>query len=398
MKNDRRRVALIIESSRSYGRNLLRGIAQYSRTHGNWSLMHEEMTIDASLPQWLAGAGVNGVIARVDSHTLDPLRQLSIPIVDVRCRNAHTGIPQVETDDRAVARLAYQHLSERGFQRFAFCGFREAHYSYNRLRFFRECCEASGKSLAVYETDGATKPITSIERAGLTDDLALSRWLKTLQPATGLLVCNDIRGHQVLAACRDAGILVPDELGVVGVDDDDVICPLCDPPLSSVRPDAERVGYRAAAVLDELMQGNPVHDTMELVPPVTVTQRMSTQVSAVEDRELARVCRFIREHACDGIDVNDVVEYSALSRRALERRFRQELDRTPHQELMNVQVARVKQLLKETSLKLEQVSRMAGYSHPERLGVVFKRETGMTPGEYRRQANHAGGDNMVQVE
>lgn len=378
-------VALMVESSRSYGRRILRGIAKYSSAQGNWSLLHEEMTIDAPLPDWLAGAKVSGVIARVDTHTIEPLRKLGVPIVDVRCRNSYRGIPQVETDDGAVAQLAFNHLQDRGFRKFAFCGFRDVHYSETRLRNFSEFCVNAGFPLSIYQTDSETKPISSIERAGVTDVHSLTQWLQSLEPATGLFVCNDIRGQQVLNACRNSGILVPDEIGVVGVDDDATICPLCDPTLSSVRPDAERVGYRAAEVLNELIQGGPEHALVELVPPIGVTQRMSTQVSAVEDRELARVCRFIRQNACEGIDIKDVVEFSSLSRRALERRFRQELDRTPHQELMLVQVARVKQLLQEDSFTLETIARMTGYSHPERLGVVFKRETGVTPGEYRRQ-------------
>jgi LacI family transcriptional regulator len=378
-------VALVVESSRSYGRRMLRGIAQYSRAKANWSLLHEEMTLDASLPHWLAGAKVSGVIARVDTHTLESLRQLAVPIVDVRCRNLYPGIPQVETDDNAVAQLAFNHLRDCGFRKFAFCGFRDAHYSENRLTHFGELCRNGGFPLSIYETDSTTKQITSIERAGVTDVAALSKWLGSLEPATGLFVCNDIRGQQVLNACRNSGILVPDDIGVVGVDDDSTICPLCDPALSSVRPDAERVGYRAAEVLNDLILGGSERTSVELVPPIAVTQRLSTQVSAVEDRELARVCRFIREHACDGIDVNAVVEFSSISRRTLERRFRQELGRTPHQELMLVQVARVKQLLEESSFTLEEIASMTGYSHPERLGVVFKRETGSTPGDYRRR-------------
>ncbi len=357
----------------------------YSRTHGNWSLMHEEMTIDAALPDWLAESNVSGVIARVDGHTVKPLRRLGVPVVDVRCRRSYTGIPQAETDDPAVAELAFNHLWERGFRRFAFCGFRRVHYSDVRLKHFRRLTAAAGCPISVYETMGTTTSISSIERAGVTDGDSLSQWLESLQPPTGLLVCNDIRGQQVLNVCRKSGIQIPDELGVIGVDDDDAICPLCDPPLSSVKPDAEQVGYRAAAILDELMNGGPTTRPVEFIKPRGVTQRLSTQVSAVEDRELARVCRFIREHACEGIDVGDIVRFSTLSRRQLERRFRAELDRTPHAELMQAQLARVKQLLKDTTLRLEDISRIAGYSHKERLGVVFKRETGLTPGEYRRQ-------------
>ncbi|MDG1893419.1 MAG: substrate-binding domain-containing protein [Fuerstiella sp.] len=200
-----------------------------------------------------------------------------------------------------------------------------------------------------------------------------------------MFVCNDIRGQQVLNACRALDLAVPDDIGVLGVDDDDAICPLSDPPLSSVRTDAERVGYRSAEILDAMMHGKPAPTAVEYVPPVSVVQRMSTQVMAIEDRELARVCRFIREHACHGIDVNDVAGFASLSRRQLERRFRAELNSTPHKEITAAQVTRVQQLLQETHRTLEQIAPLAGYGHKESLNAVFKREVGQTPGEYRRR-------------
>jgi LacI family transcriptional regulator len=388
---DRRNVALLIESSRSYGRGLLRGVAQFSRTHGAWSLLHEEMTIDADLPAWLTEAGAHGVIARLDAHIIEPLRRLKVPIVDVRCRRDYPGIPQVETDDSAVARLVFEHLWQRGFRRFAFCGYRGAHYSENRLQSFRSLVSGENCPLEVYETEGAPESaLTSIERSGVLDVHPLSAWLSSLQPPTGLFVCNDIRGQQALNACRKLGISVPDDLGVIGVDDDDTICPLSDPPLSSVRPDADRIGYRAAEMLAELMKGGYVGATTEYIPPVGIAQRLSTQVIAVEDREVARACQFIREHACDGIDVGDVARRAKLSRRQLERRFRAALGRTPRAEISSVQIARAKQLLAETDLSLEQLAPLAGYDYKESLSAVFKRETGMTPGAYRRDQRSLG--------
>ncbi|WP_442510686.1 substrate-binding domain-containing protein [Novipirellula sp. SH528] len=382
----RRKVGLIIESSRSYGRNLLRGVALYSRTRSNWSLLHEEMTIDSTLPDWLNSSGISGMIARVDEHNIAPLRGLGVPIVDVRCRHKYSGIPQVETDDQRVAELAFEHLHQRGFRQFAFCGYRGAHYSEIRLRHFQNLTTNAGCSLSVYETAGHdSQPVTSIERAGVLEVESMAQWLKHLAAPTGLFVCNDIRGQQVLNVCRTLNLSVPDDIAVIGVDDDDAICPLSDPPLSSVRPNAEQIGYQAAELLDAIMNGKTVGETTQYVAPTGVVQRLSTQVIAVEDRELARVCRFIREHACQGIDVGDVVEFTTLSRRQLERRFRTELGRTPHEELTAVQVARVKQLLDETSMTLEEITPLAGYSHKERLSAVFKRETGETPGEYRRR-------------
>ncbi|QDT01989.1 Xylose operon regulatory protein [Rubripirellula lacrimiformis] len=382
----RPKIALMVETSRSYGRELLKGIALFARTRTNWSLMHQEMTIDAALPDWLGSASVSGAIARVDQHSVGQLSALGVPVVDVRCRHEFPGMPRFDTDDRAVARLAFDHLRERGFERFAFCGFQTIHFSMARLRFFREAVEAAGLPLSVYESPGTEGArVSGAEQSGMMDDHGVSTWLKTLQHPTGLLACNDIRGQQVLNACGILDIQVPDQIGVIGVDDDDAICPLCDPTLSSVRPDAEGIGYRAAEALQQMMHGGQRHSRLELLAPQRVSCRRSTQVHASEDRDLAEACRFIRQHACDGINVNHVADAVRISRRQLERRFRAEFGSTLHDEITRAQVDRVKQLLRETNMTLEQITPLAGYRHTERLSVAFKRETGITPGEYRKQ-------------
>lgn len=384
--SNRPRIALVVEASRAYGRELLRGVSLFARTQVDWSLMHQEMMLDSELPDWIGDANIAGVIARVDSHTIGPLRRLKVPIVDVRCNRKFQGVPQVETDNAAVATLAFEHLWERGFRRFAFGGFRFASYSLARRDHFRKLVSDAGCELSIYETGGSpTGTLTTQEQAGLSDLRQLAEWIETLDRPTGLFVCNDIRGQQVLNACRSVDIAIPDDLGVIGVDDDDAICMMCDPTLSSVRPNAERVGYRAAELLQSMLSGIRPEQETEYIAPVSVTERQSTRVVAVEDEELARVCRFIRQAACDGINVADVVEFSSLSRRPLERRFRQELDVTPRELITEAQIERAKQLLRETNMTLEQISHRTGFSHKERLSVVFKRETGLTPGHYREE-------------
>ncbi|TWT87064.1 Xylose operon regulatory protein [Neorhodopirellula pilleata] len=383
-QKSRPQIALLVEASRAYGRELLRGVAYFARTQVNWSLLHQEMMLDSEIPDWMTSSRIDGVIARVDSHTIEPLRKLKVPIVDVRCNREFAGVPQVETDNRLVAELAFEHLWDRGFRRFAFCGFRSASYSDARLRYFREMVEQASCPFTFYQSQGRPgSTLTSLEYAGMMDIEPMSKWLSKLQRPTGLFVCNDIRGQQVLNACRTANIAVPDDIGVIGVDDDDAICLLCDPPLSSVRPDAERVGYRAAELLHQMLSGYQPEANVEYVSPKSVSERLSTKVVAVEDVELAKVCRYIRQHACDGINVGDVAAYSSLSRRQLERRFHEVLGRTPHEQITATQIERVKQLLRETDMTLEQIAPKAGYSHKESLSAVFKRETGHTPGEYR---------------
>ncbi|MFG0291359.1 MAG: XylR family transcriptional regulator [Rhodopirellula sp. JB044] len=386
----RPRIALLVEASRAYGRELLRGVALFARTQVDWALLHQEMTLDSDIPDWLATSRVSGVIARLDVHSIDDLRKLHVPIIDVRCNRKFDGVPQVETDNRKVAQLAFEHLWDRGFRRFAYCGFRFASYSEARLRYFRDLVAASGCPLTVYESKGKpSSSLTMLETAGMSDFEPMSRWLSDLERPTGVFVCNDIRGQQVLNACRAMDLAVPDDLGIIGVDDDDAICLLCDPTLSSVRPDAERVGYRAGEIMHQMLSGLRPEQDIELIAPKSVSERLSTRVVAVNDIELARVCRFIRQHACDGINVGDVAEFTTLSRRQLERRCQEELGQTPHQLITANQITRVKQLLAETKMTLEQITRRAGYSHKERLSAVFKRETGQTPGEFRAQSANA---------
>lgn len=230
-------IALLVEASRAYGRDLLRGVALFTRTHTNWALLHQEMTLDSSVPDWLVTANVKGVIARVDNHSIEPLRNLNVPIIDVCCNHKFAGVPQVETDNAIVAKLAFRHLWDRGFRRFAFCGYRYALYSDARLKFFRQLTSEVGCPLSVYYSLGKpNSSLSAIEQAGIHDVGPLSEWLQTLERPTGLFVCNDIRGQQVLNACRTYQISVPDDLGVIGVDDDDAICMLCDPSRNGHHP------------------------------------------------------------------------------------------------------------------------------------------------------------------
>ncbi len=170
IQKTRPRIALLVEASRAYGRELLQGVALFARTQVNWSLLHQEMMLDSAIPDWLVSARIDGVIARVDTHTIDPLRQLGVPLVDVRCNRKFAGVPQVETDNRRVAELAFQHLWDRGFRRFAFCGFRFASYSDARLRCFRELVQQCGCPFSCYQSEGRPgSNLTSLEQAGIVD-------------------------------------------------------------------------------------------------------------------------------------------------------------------------------------------------------------------------------------
>jgi LacI family transcriptional regulator len=388
-KTARPKVALIIETSRAYGRGLLLGIARYTREHGTWSIFHQERRASDPPPAWLKDWRGDGIIARVEDYKLAAaIRRLGVPAVDVRGLLLDLGLPLIETDDETVVRLAVEHLRERGFRKFAFCGFTGANYSDNRCRFFTEGVSEAGFECQVYSPPVRLKSIASFdqEQHGLMCEADVADWIAALPKPIGLLACNDIRGQQVLNVCRQIGVAVPDEVAVLGVDNDEVLCDLADPPLSSVIPNTERIGYEAAALLDKMMAGDPAPKAPTFIPPLGIVTRRSTDVLAIGDRHIAAAVRFIREHACEGICVSDILSVIPLSRSVLERRFASLVGRPPKAEILRVQIQRARELLGATDFPLNVIAEKAGFKHPEYLSAIFKKKTGMTPGRYRALA------------
>ena len=202
---------------------------------------------------------------------------------------------------------------------------------------------------------------------------------------------NDPRGIQLLDACRRAGVAVPEEVAVVGVDNDELVCELAYPPLSSVIPDAVRIGYEGAALLDRLMKGQPAPAAMQTIPPLGVAVRQSSDVTAIADPRLADAMRFIRENACAGIGVDDVLDRVAVSRSVLQRLFRKQFDRTILDSITEVRIGRVKQLLTETDMPLADIAHRAGFAYMEYLSTTFRRQTGWTLGGLSPRVRPAAG-------
>jgi LacI family transcriptional regulator len=209
--------------------------------------------------------------------------------------------------------------------------------------------------------------------------------VQELPKPIGIMACYDITAMTLLEACRLAGISVPEEVAVIGVDNDDLLCALSDPPLSSIRPDSERTGYQAAALLDAMMAGNPVEPAVIEIPPLDIVTRLSTDVTAVEDRYVSEAVQFIRQHAYEDINVGDLLRTVPLSRRALDERFRKAIGRTPHEEIVRVKLKLLMQFLAETDLTLQEIAERAGFKHSEYMSIMFKKHTGLSPGAFREQ-------------
>ena len=383
--NARKNVAVIVETSNDYARGILRGIHEYARVRPDWTIYlteHGRHEIDESFAgNWK----FDGVIARVETElTARIISLMNVPTVDVSAARLIPGIPWVETDDEAITRLAIDHLRDCGLQNLAFFG--DPFYNWSRWRqeSFERRLRASGNALAgIYNLPVRIEP----KVRWWTQREAIRDWLFALPKPVGIFACYDACGQQLLEICRYYGIMVPEDVAVVGVDNDELLCELATPSMSSVIPNSGRTGSFAAELLDRLMRQEELPAQKYSIEPLGVRKRVSTDVLAVADPHVADAVAFIRKSAHRNICVEDVLHIVPLSRRVLEARFRLALNRTPHQEILRVRTNCVRELLLETEMSLSEISEAIGVSHTEYLSVFFKKETGMTPKEYREQAH-----------
>ena len=378
-------VALIVETSTAYGRAILSGISQYVREYGPWTVYIEQRSLQDPAPPWLERWAGDGIIARASTpQSARKLAKTGVPTVDLNDQVRGLGLPQIHSDHAAIAHLAADHLIDRGFRHFAYFGFPIFEWSLRRQEAFTNHVLAAGHQF--HEGLPGRRVHWSHQQASWEDEIeGVAQWVKRLPKPLGIMAGNDIRGIQMLDACRRAGVAVPEEVAVVGVDNEELVCLLAYPPLSSVVPDAYRVGYESAALLDQMMKGHPVTEMLRSIPPVSVATRQSSDVTAIANPRLASAMQFIRESACQGIGVDDVLANLSVSRSVLQRLFRKELGQTILDAITAIRMQRVKQLLAETDLSLNDIADRAGFSYVEYLSTSFRHHTGQSPSSYRRK-------------
>ncbi len=378
-------VAFLVETSMAYGREILHGVVRYVRENGPWTVFFEPRSLQDPVPPWLCDWNGDGIITTLLPQFSELILNTRIPTIDLDDQEPCSSLPTVQSDQHAIGVMAAEHLLERGFTRFAYFGYSQFEWSRRRYDAFSKTVQSAGFPCEEYLQSqtvswGHQLPTweEEIER--------VSQWISSRPKPMGLMACNDFRGVQALDACRRANVAVPEEVAVVGVDNEILACELAHPSLSSIIPDCRRIGYEAARLLDHLMKGESFPIKPTYIPPLGIAVRQSTDVMAISDPIVADAMRFIRERACDGIRIEDVLDHASVSRSSLHRRFLASLDRTIHDAITGVRLQRVKQLLIETELPLKEVADRAGYSHVEYLIAAFRGATGSTPGVYRR--NH----------
>ena len=379
-------VALIMKSSQRYDRRIVRGVAARVHETGSWSLYVEEDP-QLRIPE-LKSWRFDGIIADFDDRkTAETVGELSIPVVGIGggfgWYDDDAGIPYVTTDNEAIGRLGAEHLLDRGFTRFAFCGFppnRINGWSAMRGRAFRRRVESAGFSCSTF----TGRKRTARQWGQLQGEL--SAWLASLEKPVGLMTCNDIRARHVLEACRNLGVRVPDDMAVVGVDNDEVMCELTKPPLTSIEQGSRQIGYEAALLLERLMAGEAVAGGRTLLGPEGIVVRQSSDILAIEDDDGRQGGRFHPAARCDPIQVSDVLKLLDVSRSTLDKKFRATLGRTVHAQMQRVKIDEAKRLLATTDMAIRHIAPRCGFGYLQYFTTVFRQHAGRTPGQYRRDS------------
>ncbi len=362
-------VGVFVDSIGTYGRGITRGILAFQR-YRQWqiSMMRTWMfQPTAFLEDWVG----DGLITMIpDEPTFRRIEQTGKPMVCVSSLLPTLHEVSVLTDDYAVGQMAARHFLDRGFRHFGFCGHSEstppASFVVERGRGFTDTIEAAGFTVQ-----------SALHMDGLTD------LLRSLPLPAAVFTANDELGIRAIARAERIGLRVPEQIAILGVDNDDLLVESGSVSLSSVSLPNFKIGFEAASLLDQIMRGETPDKTLIQLPPVEVVTRKSSDITAIADPDLTAALAFIRQHAAEPIDVPAVVAAVPVSRRVLERRFQKYLQRSTLEEIQRVRIERACTLLIDTELSVSEVGTASGFSCRSRFHAAFVRTTGQTPKTFR---------------
>ena len=382
-----RHIALLVPASGGYSRGICRGVASYALEHEEWLIFPYERAEFMKLPAWLKKGHIDGIIGFIGTADLGrQIKSLGVPIVDCQGEGNCPDSPCIDTDPGVVAQLAAYFFVQAGFVHFAFGGYPGIFFSDRRSEAFCRILQAQGKSVDVYAPPPKVSANISLqfrEMRGLEYEPALAAWLTKLPKPCAVLACNDIRGQQIINACRDMGIAMPSDISVIGVDNDEILCRLCRPTLTSVAPNGEGIGQLAAEMLTRMLDGEKLEPGLYNHPPLRVVERQSTDITTAHNPTVLAASRIIRDRACRGISVEQVCELANCSRSTLDNLFKKHLGRPVAREMIRVRLHRGMRLLENSNLGLEEIARECGFQSATYFCRFFKREAGTTPALYR---------------
>jgi len=376
-----KKVALLIPLSRAFGRGITRGALNYANSIGHWQIF-------SLLPDYTSSSTVcvsdliekwqpDGIIAHIPFLDINAYRDFGVPMVAANIYAPVKNTANIVPDCDMPPKMAADYFISKGFRNFAFCGF-HMHWCTAREHAFTQYLHGYGFDVSVYQT-----PKKHMRMSWETEQSYLAEWLLRLPRPIAVLASNDDRGRHVLEACQLAGLDVPGEVTVLGSDNDEMVCEMTSPPLSSIAYNFENSGYEAAEVLDRMMRTGSGSKQTVVTQAQEIVTRQSTDIMAIEDADVAKAIQFIQTYFKSNISVNDVVEVTTLSRRSLESRFIHIIRHSIAEEIRRQRIAHAVKLLVGTNLTVAQIASAAGFQETKRLNELFTRYHHMSPSSYR---------------
>ncbi len=374
-----KRVVLLLETSRVFGRQLISGIVRYSRLNSPWLFYKEPIDLKSSIPH-LTSWKPDGIIMR-DTLITKELLKLKIPTIFAPHGSEYPrNIPLIVTDSFSIAKMASDHFIGKGFKNLAFCGYDSIEWSEQRKSYFSRFNNEAGIRTYNY---------ISLKKFRQNDwekeQQHVCRWINGLPKPIGIFACNDDRGLDILEVCKLMKLKVPEDVAVVGVDNDLMVCEFGDPPLSSIALNTESAGFEAARLLDKMMSsGNKMNGRKIIATSSHIVQRQSSDILAVNDKEVAQAIQFIKDNAKNKILIKDMLRAIRIGRQALEKKFRNTIHRTIYNEIQQVRIESISKLLTETDLPISQITSLYYFTDVEHISRFFKKEKGVSLREYRK--------------
>lgn len=388
-----KRVAVLTGLDGGYSRQVVRGVTAYVRPTRPWLMQFAAPTFDALalLRRWRPH-GILGSIS--EPQFAAALRRLKTPVVN--WASSGVDLPHVGVDNDAIARLAADYLLRRGFRHLAYCGVSLYSYSRQRGAAFHAALRAHQLIADDFEVGSHIGSDSSWGWAWAPAEPRLKRWLARLPRPAAIFACNDPLAVVLSEACHELGLRIPEDVALLGVTDDDVVCEMAYPPISSIGVPQRRIGFESARLLDRMMSARTAQPqaalktrdqggTSMLFGPTGVTTRQSSDILATADRQVATALRFIREHLDEPIQIADVARTAGLNRRVLEKRFRAVMSQSPLATIREARLERARRLLAETDLAVHDIASMCGFRSPERMSKVFRQILNCSPSGFRQQ-------------
>ena len=382
----RKRVLALIDYNEGYNRGILRGLRAFAHSRPDWIFRQTLRSARLKKLLWWKPDGV--IFYRPASAVLRAFRSRHLPLVSVMQRVGR--LPLVGVDDKRVGAVVAEYFLNRGFREMGLVTVEGEQWSAQRQAGFQPLVEADGCRTHVYQIGHAA------QRGGVPFERGLQIWLENLPKPAAVFAANDVWAREVVQLCNLAGIHVPEEIAVMGVDDDEFLCGMAEPEVSSVHNPWQQIGYEAGALLDQMMHDAKKVPREILIPPERIVTRQSSDIVAIADPYVAQALRFIKDHACEGLGVTQVLQAVPVGRRWLERRFTRELRRSPLEEIQRVRLMMAERLLAETDLPMSVIGPRCGIGET-RFCSVFRQETGLTPTQWRRRCRPGGGPVIKRV-